>query len=160
VTSSTTTRGGCHRRWRRDRRQASGQADLEGARTHRHVHSRRPQGHTALAERLTADLAKQVVVTDDWESCVRGADIVVEASRLPEPRPLLHAEWIRPGALVIPYGTMSAVELSLTDVMDKTVVDDETILLWHHGLSLSDVALGHALLVRAERIEVGRQLDF
>jgi alanine dehydrogenase len=61
---------------------------------------------------------------------------------------------------VIPYGTMSAVELSLTDVMDKIVVDDETILLWHHGLSLSDIALGHALLVRAGRIEVGRQLDF
>ena len=28
------------------------------------------------------------------------------------------------GAFVVPYGTMSAVELSLTDIMDKIVVDD------------------------------------
>ena len=170
------------------------------------VHSRRPESRTAFAERLTTDLGKPVVVTEDWESCVRGADIVVEASRLPEPRPLLLTEWIQPGALVIPYGTMSAVELSLTDIMDKVVVDDwgqcrkglpfgalrqhvdsdvltednvhaelgqivagskpgresddETILLWHRGLSLSDIALGHALLVRAEQIGVGRLLAF
>lgn len=170
------------------------------------IHSRRPESRTAFAERLTTDLGKPVVVTEDWESCVRGADIVVEASRLPEPRPLLLTEWIQPGALVIPYGTMSAVELSLTDIMDKVVVDDwgqcrkglpfgalrqhvdsdvltedtvhaelgqivagskpgresddETILLWHRGLSLSDIALGHALLVRAEQIGVGRQLPF
>ena len=38
--------------------------------------------------------------------------------------PLLRTEWIKPGALVVPYGTMSAVELSLTDIMDKVVVDD------------------------------------
>src|SRR4029077_105394 len=60
----------------------------------------------------------------DWETCVRGADIVVEASRLSQPEPLLKTEWIKPGAFVVPYGTMSAVELSLTDIMDKLVVDD------------------------------------
>ncbi|MCU1392942.1 MAG: ornithine cyclodeaminase [Ilumatobacteraceae bacterium] len=170
------------------------------------VHSRRPESRSAFAARLTADLGKPIVVTDDWESCVRGADIVVEASRLPEPTPMLRTEWIQPGALVIPYGTMSAVELSLTDVMDKVVVDDwgqcrkglpfgalrahvdsdrltednlhaelgqivaglrpgresddETILLWHRGLSLSDIALGHALLAKAAQIGVGQQLEF
>ena len=49
-----------------------------------------------------------------------GADIVVEASRLEKPEPLLKTEWIEPGALVVPYGTMSAVELSLTDIMRTT----------------------------------------
>ncbi len=88
------------------------------------VHSRRPESRNAFAERLARDLRKPIKVTDDWESCVRGADIVVEASRLPEPQPLLKTEWIKKGALVIPYGTMSAVELSLTDIMDKMVVDD------------------------------------
>jgi ornithine cyclodeaminase len=88
------------------------------------VHSRRPESRDAFAARLTADLGRPVVVTDSWEACVRGADIVVEASRLPEPRPLLETAWIAPGALVVPYGTMSAVELSLTSVMDKVVVDD------------------------------------
>ena len=55
---------------------------------------------------------------------MRGADVVVEASRLEQPEPLLRTAWIEPGALVVPYGTMSAVELSLTSIMDKVVVDD------------------------------------
>jgi ornithine cyclodeaminase/alanine dehydrogenase-like protein (mu-crystallin family) len=88
------------------------------------VHSRRPESRGAFAERLSHDLGKPVVATADWESCVRGADIVVEASRLAEPQPLLHTEWIKPGALVIPYGTMSAVQITLTDIMSKIVVDD------------------------------------
>ena len=49
------------------------------------VHSRRPESRDAFAARLARDLGKPVVVTDDWESCVRGADIVVEASRLEKP---------------------------------------------------------------------------
>ncbi|WP_454691495.1 ornithine cyclodeaminase family protein [Achromobacter aloeverae] len=88
------------------------------------VHSRRPESREAFGERLSRDLGKTVKVVEDWESCVRGADIVVEASRLPKPTPLLKTEWIKPGALVMPYGTMSAVELSLTDIMSKVVVDD------------------------------------
>ena len=88
------------------------------------VHSRRPESRNAFAARLEKDLGKPVRATDDWESCVRGADIVVEASRLDKPTPMLKTEWIRKGACVIPYGTMSAVELSLTDIMDKMVMDD------------------------------------
>ena len=88
------------------------------------VHSRRPESREAFADRLRADLDVEVVVTEDWETCVRGAEVIVEASRLTAPAPLLRTEWIAPGALVVPYGTVSAVELSLTDVMDKVVVDD------------------------------------
>jgi alanine dehydrogenase len=88
------------------------------------VHSQRPESCDAFALRLSRDLGKTVHAVDDWESCVRDADIVVEASRLPEPKPMLLTKWIKKGALVVPYGTMSAVELSLTDIMDKVVVDD------------------------------------
>jgi alanine dehydrogenase len=88
------------------------------------VHSKRRDSQQAFAQRLTQDLGKPVRTVDSWEACVRGADIVVEASRLKEPEPLLKTEWIKLGALVIPYGTMSAVELSLTDIMNKVVVDD------------------------------------
>ncbi|MDR6288265.1 ornithine cyclodeaminase [Inquilinus ginsengisoli] len=169
------------------------------------VHSRRPESRDSFAERLTQDLGKPVRAMADWESTVRGADIVVEASRLLQPEPLLKTGWIKPGALVVPYGTMSAVELSLTDIMAKMVVDDwgqcrggqfgslrahveagklseatlhaelgqvvaglkpgrqsddETILFWHRGLSLSDIALGHAMLEKAKRLEIGQRLRF
>jgi alanine dehydrogenase len=169
------------------------------------VHSRRPESREAFADQLRHDLARPIEVTDDWESCVRGADVVVEASRLTEPAALLRTEWIEPGALVVPYGTMSAVELSLTDVMEKIVVDDwgqagvgplgalrahvdsgrlnrdnlyaelgeivsgarpgresdsETILFWHRGLSITDVALGEAMLDKARALGLGTQLPY
>ncbi len=88
------------------------------------VHSRRPESREAFAARLTAELGKPVRATGSWEECLGGADVLVEASRLEQPEPHFRTEWVEPGALVIPYGTMSAVELSLTDVMDKVVVDD------------------------------------
>src|SRR3954452_14457472 len=53
------------------------------------VHSRRPESRQAFAERLSAELGKPVHATQDWRSCVEGADIVVEASRLSEPTPML-----------------------------------------------------------------------
>src|SRR5262249_15636292 len=131
--------------------------------------------------------------------------IVVEASRLERPEPLLKTAWIKPGALVVPYGTMSAVELSLTDLVSKIVVDDwgqcragkfgalrahvdagklteqtlhaelaeivvgrkpgresmaETILFWHRGLSISDIALGHAMLQKAQKLGIGQRLRY
>ncbi|OED44485.1 ornithine cyclodeaminase [Chromatiales bacterium (ex Bugula neritina AB1)] len=88
------------------------------------VHSRRLESRTAFAEKLKADLDREITVVDNWHDCVATADIIVEASRLKEPYPHLLTEWIKPGSLIVPYGTMSAVELSLTDIMDKIVVDD------------------------------------
>ena len=169
------------------------------------VHSRRPESREEFAACLSRELGKPVTATADWRSCAEGADIVVEASRLSAPEPLLRTEWIKPGALVVPYGTMSAVELSLTDIMSKIVVDDwgqcatgkfgalrahveagklttgtlhaelgqivaglrpgrendqETILFWHRGLSLSDIALGHALLAKAASRGAGQRLRY
>jgi ornithine cyclodeaminase len=43
---------------------------------------------------------------------------------LTEPAPLLRTAQVKPGAFVVPYGTVSAVEDDLLDVMDKVVVDD------------------------------------
>ena len=62
------------------------------------VHSRRPESRTAFAARLEADLGKPIVVTKDWQSCLDGADILVEASRLMQPEVLFKTAWIRPGA--------------------------------------------------------------
>jgi alanine dehydrogenase len=169
------------------------------------VHSLRPESRESFADRMTSELGTKVVATTDWRSCVEGADIVVEASRLSEPTPLLKTAWIAPGAFVVPYGTMSAVEIDLLDGMTKIVVDDwgqckggkfgalrshvetgrlseenlhaelgqivcglkpgretddERTLLWHRGLSTSDIALGHAMLSRAREMGIGQRLRF
>lgn len=169
------------------------------------VHSRRPESREPFAERLTQDLGKTVTAVADWQACLQGADIMVEAARLLEPAPLFKTDWIKKGAFVVPYGTMSSVELSLTDVMDKMVVDDwgqcqggklgalrahveagklsaetlhaemcqivtgekpgresedETILFWHRGLSLSDIALGAAMLDKAKGLGLGQVLNY
>jgi ornithine cyclodeaminase/alanine dehydrogenase-like protein (mu-crystallin family) len=42
----------------------------------------------------------------------------------PDTEVLLETGWVVPGTTVIPYGTVSAVDLDLVDVMDKVVVDD------------------------------------
>jgi ornithine cyclodeaminase len=169
------------------------------------VHSLRPESRESFAARMSTELGVNVVATTNWQSCVEGADIVVEASRLNEPTPLLKTSWLAPGSFVVPYGTMSAVELDLLDVIDKVVVDDwgqckggkfgalrphvesgrlgehnlhgelgelvcgkksgretddERTLLWHRGLSTSDIALGHAMLERARELGVGQKLRF
>jgi alanine dehydrogenase len=169
------------------------------------VHSRRRESREAFVDRLRGELDREVTAVPSWRDCVAGADIVIEATRLTEPQPLLRTEWIKRGALVVPYGTVSAVELSLTDVMDKVVVDDwgqagagplgalrahvdsgrltsenisaelaqivcgarpgrerddETILFWHRGLSITDIALGQTLLAKAAERGVGTSLPY
>jgi len=169
------------------------------------IHSRRAESRDAFAARLEADLGKPIRVTEDWRSCLEGADILVEASRLTQPETLFRTEWIKPGALVIPYGTMSTVEDDITDIMNKIVVDDwgqcligpfgclrrhvdsgrvtrdsihgelgeicagnipgresddETCLFWHRGLSTSDIALGCAMLEKAQRLGIGHTLPY
>jgi ornithine cyclodeaminase len=88
------------------------------------VTSRRPESREGFARRLSDQLGKPVEAVATAEEALVGADIMVEASRLTEPAPLLRTEWVTPGTFVVPYGTISAVELSLTQVMDKVVVDD------------------------------------
>jgi ornithine cyclodeaminase len=38
--------------------------------------------------------------------------------------------------------------------------EDETNLFWHRGLSLSDIALGSAMLAKAKTLGLGQQLRF
>ena len=169
------------------------------------VHSRRRESRDAFAAKIGAAIGKRVIATEDWQSCVEGCDIIVDASRLEAPAPMLKTEWIKKGALVMPYGTMSVVEDSLPDIIDKWVMDDfgqahagkfgalrrqidsgrlnkdnlhaemgqicaglkvgrerddETILFWHRGLSLSDIALGGAMLAKAQNMGIGQKLFY
>jgi alanine dehydrogenase len=88
------------------------------------VTSRRPDSRESFAQRLSEELGKPVRAVATPEEALVGADIMVEATRLTVPTVLLRTEWVAPGTLVVPYGTISGVELSLTAVMDKIVVDD------------------------------------
>ena len=169
------------------------------------VTSRRPESREAFAQQLAAVTGTPVRVAATAEEVFDGADILVEASRLTAPEPLLRTAWVKPGAFVVPYGTISAVELDLLDVMDKVVVDDwreaqsgqfgalrrhvdtgllsaaslhaelgqvvagarpgrerddERILLWHRGLAILDIAVGLAILRRAEQREAGTLLRY
>ena len=169
------------------------------------VTSRRPESRVAFARQLAAVTATRIRVVTTAEETFDGADILVEASRLTVPEPLLRAAWVKPGAFVVPYGTVSAVELGLLDVIDKVVVDDwreaqsgrfgalrphmntgrltaaslyaelgqivtgrvpgressqERILLWHRGLAILDIAVGLAILRRAEEQDAGTMLRY
>ena len=127
------------------------------------VTSKRPESREEFARNLTEYLGKPVKAVATTEQALAGADIMVEASRLTEPEVLLKTEWVTPGTFVVPYGTVSAVEISLTDVMDKVVVDDwgqanagrfgalrrhvDEGLLTEENLhaELADIVAGHAL---------------
>jgi len=175
--------------------------DLEEIR----VTSRRPESREAFARQLAEVTGTPVRVAASAEEVFDDADILVEASRLTAPEPLLRTAWVKPGAFVVPYGTISAVELDLLDVMDKVVVDDwreaqsgrfgalrphvdtgrlsaaslhgelgqivtgarpgrerddERILFWHRGLAILDIAVGLAILRRAEQEDVGTMLRY
>ncbi|WP_041832318.1 ornithine cyclodeaminase family protein [Actinoplanes sp. N902-109] len=88
------------------------------------VTSRRPESRAAFAARLREVTTTPVRAVDSADEAFAEADILVEASRLTQPEPLLRTAAVQPGAFVVPYGTISAVELDLLDVMDKVVVDD------------------------------------
>jgi alanine dehydrogenase len=88
------------------------------------VTSRRAESREAFAGRLAEVTDTPVRATPTADEAFDGADILIEASRLTTPEPLLRTGAVGPGAFVVPYGTVSAVELDLLDVMDKVVVDD------------------------------------
>ena len=88
------------------------------------VTSARPESREAFGRELEQALGRPVRVVGSAREAVEGADVVVEATRLVEPEPLVRTAWIGDGALFVPYGTVSAVELDLLSVMDKVVVDD------------------------------------
>jgi len=85
------------------------------------------------------------MVVDDWGQCGPGRPlgalrVHVDAGKLNENN--LHAELCD-----IVVGSKPGRES-----------DSETNLFWHRGLSLSDIALGHAMLAKAEKLAVGQRI--
>jgi len=93
---------------------------------------------------------------EDWPHLVEGADIVVEAARLSAPEPMLEDRVDQEGRTGRPlWNNERESEHSLTDIMDKMVVDD-----WGQGKSGVRVA-ARACRVRQDirgdaHAEIGR----
>jgi ornithine cyclodeaminase len=94
--------------------------DLEEIR----ISSRRPESRERLAARVRDELGVTAVTVDDAAAACRDADIIIEATRLERPEVLVPADAVKPGALVVTYGWMMAVDPELPFRMDKLVVDD------------------------------------
>ena len=88
------------------------------------VTSRRPESRERFAAVMSERLDKKVIVTDTTEETVRDADIIIDASRLLEHQILVYDEWVKPGALIQPYGAVLSVERTLPFTVDKIIVDD------------------------------------
>jgi ornithine cyclodeaminase len=86
------------------------------------------------------------MVVDDWAQCKSGPfgslRAHVEAGKLSE---------------ATLYAEMGEIVAGRKPGRQR---DDETILFWHRGLSLSDIALGHAMLEKAARLGIGHRLRY
>ena len=162
------------------------------------ISSRRPESRERLAARVRSELGVACRAVDDIPAACRDADIIVEATRLEQPTALIPADAVKPGALIVTYGWMMAVDPELPFRMNKIVVDDwaqcrhggalypliesgrlteshihgeigqivcgakpgrespdERILFWHRGFAISDIVLGHAIHMRAQKDNIG-----
>ena len=88
------------------------------------IASARPETREALAARVEAELGVPAKPVESPAEAAEGADIVVEATRLEEPQVLVPADAVAPGALLVSYGWVMAVDPALATGVDKLVVDD------------------------------------
>jgi len=88
------------------------------------IASARPETREALAREVEAKLGLAARAVDSIEAACRGADIVVEATRLERPQLLIEDRWLGPGSLLVTYGWVMAVDPRTVAGVDKRVVDD------------------------------------
>ena len=94
--------------------------DLEEVR----ITSKRPDTREALARRVEKTLGIKARAVATAEDAVRGADIVVEATRLERPKVLIEDKWLKPNVLLVTYGWIMAVDPMTVRSASKIVVDD------------------------------------
>ncbi|MGE0006490.1 MAG: ornithine cyclodeaminase family protein [Parvibaculaceae bacterium] len=88
------------------------------------IASKRRETRDELARVVAAELEIPVRSVAGVEEAVAGADIIVEATRLEAPQVLIADRMIKPGALLITYGWIMAVDPALPLSADKMIVDD------------------------------------
>lgn len=86
--------------------------------------SKRPESRARLAARVSDELGIPARAVASAGEAARGADIVIEATRLATAEPLLSANDLANGVLLVTYGWIRALDAGLPLAMDKIVVDD------------------------------------
>jgi len=88
------------------------------------INSKRPETREKLAKEIRSKLSVNALAVDTAEAAVRGADIVVEATRLEKPMILIKDEWLKPNCLLVTYGWVMATDPATVKHATKIVVDD------------------------------------
>jgi len=88
------------------------------------INSKRPETRQKLVKELREKLSVNAVAVDDVESAVRGADIVIEATRLEKAEVLIRDEWLKDDCLLITYGWVMATDPESVRRASRVVVDD------------------------------------
>jgi ornithine cyclodeaminase/alanine dehydrogenase-like protein (mu-crystallin family) len=88
------------------------------------ITSKRQETRDALARRVNEECGIKAVAVATAEEACRGADIVVEATRLEAPEILIRDEWLKPSCLLVAYGWKMAVDPATVRSASKVVVDD------------------------------------
>jgi alanine dehydrogenase len=117
------------------------------------ITSKRRETRERLAAEVRQTLGLDARPMDSAEEAVRGADIVVEATRLERPEVLIRDVWLAPGALLVTYGWVMALDPELPFRVDKLVVDD-----WaqcQHGGQLHPLIASGALRREHVHAEIG-----
>jgi len=88
------------------------------------IASKRLETREALAARVRERLGLTARAVPGPEEACRGADIVVEATRLEQPALLIRDEWLEQDCLVVTYGWKMAIDPRTVLSASKVVVDD------------------------------------
>ncbi len=90
----------------------------------------RPEAAGAFVAQMSRRTGRPIVVAPDAESVVRGADVIVSATKFAiVPDPTLKGEWVKPGALLMPIDVATAWEPSAYLAPGKFVTDRWDVLM-------------------------------
>lgn len=87
------------------------------------IHSPNPESRDRAARDLTGQLGLPVIACDSWETCLTGADIMIEGASLRRNEDRFPADTILPGTTLIAYGAYSSMPADIMTRLDRIVVD-------------------------------------
>lgn len=87
------------------------------------IFSASEDSRSRAAVSLNETCRANVIATDSWEECLKGADILVDGSSLRRNEVLFSSAFVSAGATVIAYGGYSSFDMRIIDSTDKIVMD-------------------------------------